>query len=594
VTETTSQSIVAGPLDLPADGSEPNRWRYLPALDGVRGLAVVAVVLFHFWPDIFPGGFVGVDVFFAMSGFLITGILMTEHRTSGRIDLAAFWGRRVRRLVPAVVVLVIVTAVATVATGTGSALQLADSVGALTWTTNLITAFSGGSRVFLHNSRTTIDHLWSLAIEEQFYLVWPPVALLVFRRIRGRRAQVAVALALVAASAGAMGAIGGEHAYFRTDTRAFELLGGAALALSGWAGRRRAPALTSSLALVGFSGLVLFVAFARSGDEWMYPWGFLLISASSLALVAAAVHPSRALTFVLESRPMRHLGQVSYGVYLWHIPVQRLLSSKRIGFDGAGLQIVRFAVLALVVEASFRFIEQPFRRRRLRLGWREVGLGYVAAAAAILLLVPATQRDVAAQWDAIDAPPKVAAGQQRVLVLGDLVGAVAASGLREDDSLAVWSLADPGCPSGSEPLLDGRRPLDVDDFCGHWPDRWRRGIERFRPDVVVLGGGYWDTLEQRDHPDGSTDAYFQRLVDRQLEVIAATRTDAVVEVVRMGDWSGLIDSSQRPLGQRTAATDAYDGVVDQLYVTHPGVRVLDVSGMGGWDDLRSLRSSSLR
>ena len=127
MTETDdSPIIVAGPLDGAPGEARQRRWHYLPALDGVRAVAVIAVVLFHFWPDAFPGGFVGVDVFFAMSGLLITGILMNEHGTTGRIDLGAFWGRRVRRLVPAVVVLVVVTAVATWATGTDSARQLAD------------------------------------------------------------------------------------------------------------------------------------------------------------------------------------------------------------------------------------------------------------------------------------------------------------------------------------------------------------------------------------------------------------------------------------------------------------------------------------
>ena len=119
-------------------------WSYLPVLDGVRGVAVVAVVLFHFWVAWFPGGFVGVDLFFVMSGFLITGMLGTELTLSGRLNLKAFWGRRARRLVPAVVVLVIVTSVVMALTSTGSSRQFANALGGLTWTTNIVEAMFGG------------------------------------------------------------------------------------------------------------------------------------------------------------------------------------------------------------------------------------------------------------------------------------------------------------------------------------------------------------------------------------------------------------------------------------------------------------------
>ena len=580
--------IVAGPLDVEP---RPDRWSYLPALDGVRALAVVAVVVFHFWPDTFPGGFVGVDVFFAMSGLLITGILQTEHRRDGRVDLRAFWGRRVRRLVPAVVALVVVTSVAVVLTGTGSSRQLADALGALTWTTNLVEAFLGGSRMWLHNSRTTLDHLWSLAIEEQFYLVWPLVTVVVFRRVGTRRARVGITLALIALSALSMGLVGGVHAYFRTDTRAFELLAGAALALSGWVVARPPAWVTTLLGASGLVGLGLIVAFVDPGDDWMYPWGFLVVSVCSMLLVAAAVHPPPWMSAVLESRPMRHLGRVSYGVYLWHIPVLRILSSQRMGFDGPFLHVVRFAVLAVLVEASYRFVEEPFRRKRVRLGWPQFVGGYAGALASIALLVPATIRDRDGQWDAIDQPPTVAAGQTRVLVVGDLVGASAAYGLAKDDSLAVWSLADPGCPSASNTTyLDHGRPLDIDEFCEHWEQRWTRGIARFRPDIVVLGGGYWDTLEQRGAPNASTPAYFRGILDRQLGAIRAEDPDVEIDVVTVDDWTDLIDVRQRSRADRLAAIASYDEAVDEV----AGQQAIHVIHIADLDALRTLDAAALR
>lgn len=574
-----NDGIVAGPA---GDAGRAGRWQYLPALDGIRALAVVAVVLFHYWPDTFPGGFVGVDVFFAMSGLLITGILQSEHRRSGGIDLRAFWGRRVRRLVPAVVVLVVVTAVATVLTGTGSSRQLADSVGALTWTTNLVEAVFGGSRTWLHNSRTTLDHLWSLAIEEQFYLVWPLVAVVLFRRLRSRRAQVGVTMVLVALSALAMGLVGGIHAYLRTDTRAFELLAGAALALSGWVLARPPAWLSGLLAAGGAAGLGVFVALVDPGDEWMYPWGFVLISVCSTALVASAAHPAPWMAAVLQSRPMRHLGQVSYGVYLWHIPVLRLLSSKRMGFEGPALHLVRFVVLALVVEASYRWVEEPFRRGRSALGWRQFAGGYLVAAAALLLLVPATSRDIDEQWDPIDGPPAAAAGATKWMVVGDIYGAAFAANASWGDA-AVWSLADPGCPgllgSGLDDGLefdDGGRPLAIEDrpYCEHWRERWTRAVERFDPDAVLVANGFWDTLpldlDGRPIVGDDLDDLYTDLVDRQVRSLldAGVSADSIT-LVALGNWDDIVDVSQQgQLDERADAVAAYDRAIAAAVEAH--------------------------
>ena len=572
----------------PIAGRSDRGWSYLPALDGVRALAVVAVVLFHFWPATFPGGFVGVDVFFVMSGFLITGIIEAEHYRSGGVDLRRFWGRRIRRLVPAVVVLVVVTAVATVLTGTASARQFADSVGALTWTTNLVEAFLGGSRALLHNPRTTIDHLWSLAIEEQFYVVWPLVALLLLRRVRGRRRRVAIVLGLVAASALANGLVGGPGAYFRTETRAFELLAGAALALAGWGALRIGAALASLLAGLGLVGLVAVVPAVSSTGEWMYPWGFLLITAIAAALVAAAVHPPAWLRTALCSPPIRHLGQVSYGVYLWHIPVLRLLSSTRTGLDGPLLHLLRLAVLVVVVEVSFRFVEQPFRTGRLPLRWPQFAVGYGAATVAVLLLVPATGRDIDGQWDAIDPPPSVTPGQTRVLVLGDLVGAAVATGLERDASSAVWSLVDPGCPlDTSADYLDGEQSLEVDEFCLHWAVRWTRAVRRFGPDVVVLAAGYWDSLAVRGSSDGPTGSRLDAVVRQRTRVLGeAGVDDGSIVLVSVEEAGDLLAPAQRPLDQREAALDRYRAALEGVADSTGCCAVASVDVADGWDDLR--------
>jgi len=588
-------------------------WRYMPALDGVRALAVLAVVAFHYWPDVFPGGFLGVDVFFVMSGFLITGILQSEHGRTGGIDLRAFWGRRIRRLVPAVVVLVIVCSLAAWATGTGSTRQLADSVGALTWTTNLIEAFFGGSRIWLANPRTMLDHLWSLAIEEQFYLLWPLLALLLLRRVASPRARVAAVMGGVAASAALMGWIGGIHAYFRTDTRAFELLIGAALALTGVVGggsRRptgqtmpRSTAVRSTaLALVAVGVLGVYVAFVDPLSDWMFPGGFLLLALSAAVLVAVAADPPPLVAAVLEAGPVRRLGQVSYGVYLWHIPVLRVLSPGRTNLGGLSLNLLRLVVLAALVELSFRFVEEPIRRGRVPFGGKALALGYGLAAVSLLTFIGPVRKDLERQWDPADGPPRVAAGDTRVLVMGDLLGAFIAGTIdeapdRADDGLAVWSLADAGCPAIEDgDFREGPGPLEVDDYCDHWRERVPRAIDRFDPDVVLIAGGYWDTLElRRDGKvvagDDLVDTY-RGVIESQVEMASVGGRRVVL--VQVDDWERLFGADQRNVAERASAAGAYNQALEAVVAAagSADVDVLEVPGRATWGSVAELATET--
>lgn len=585
-------------------------WAHLPALDGLRAVAVVAVVLFHYWEAQFPGGFVGVDLFFVLSGYLITGILVTERRRHGRIDLRAFWGRRVRRLVPAVVALVVATSVAAALVGEGSTRQVAHSLGALTWTTNLVEVAFGQSRIWQLHRYTVLDHLWSLAIEEQFYLVWPLVLLGVLR-LRSRGARLAAVGALIVASATAMGVVGGLHAYLRTDTRAFELMAGAALALAVGGGRPKLGAVASSaLALVGLGTVVGFVAFARPGDAWMYPWGFAVIAAAGVALVAAAASPPVWLAVAFGARPVRHLGRLSYGVYLWHIPVLRLVTAERLGVDGVGLRAAQLAVLAAVVELSYRFVEQPFRERRVPLGARHVAVGYAVALVALVPMVGVVRDDVANRWNTLQPMPTATAGQRRVMVVGDLVGATIGRGLSDRDVAGdaadvVWPIADAGCPTADHPAGDpaGRirpfdergQPLSPDESCRHWRARWRDAVDRFDPDVVVVAAGFWDTFELRRGDrtiDGDAlEQRYRAVVDEQVRIAAAGDPRRRVLVARIDDWSALLEPGQDTRARR-AAIDAYNRAIDAA-VAERGGEVWAVGGTPDWDALADLGGSGL-
>ena len=569
-------------------------WKYLPALDGIRAFAVAAVVVFHFWPSVLPGGFIGVDIFFVMSGFLITSMMNVEHERHDRIDLAAFWGRRIRRLVPAVLVLVTVCSVALWWTDTGSALYIAHAGGALTWTTNLVEAFFGRSPVFLHNTNTVLDHLWSLAIEEQFYLVWPIAGLLLVRKVASPSRRVMIVGVAIAASATSMAFAGPVVGYFRTDARAFELLAGAALAYSGVTQRPLDARWCGAAAAAGFIVLGAVSVLVEPQDAWLYPWGFLVITAAATLLVAAATNPPTWLVGVLERRAVRHVGQVSYGIYLWHIPVFRILSSGRTGIDsGWLLAAVRLAVLAAVVEASYRFVEQPFRTGRVRFGWGAAGVGYAIALASLLLMVPTAREDWNRRWDSPVEMPTAAQGQRRVLVTGDLSAIVLGDRLagEPDDSdddpgsaLAVWTIADAGCSMASGPddnreVLRGEESERASGYCRNWPTRWTHAAAAFHPDVAVVSAGFNDTSpmvdgDQRLSPEAAEAVY----VEATRAGIASLRSGHAgierVYLVTVEDWSALALAGGVWSPERVELQRRYNDALATVADSDPGVSVV--------------------
>ena len=262
-------------------------------------------------------------------------------------------------------------------------------------------------------------------------------------------------------------------------------------------------------------------------------------------------------------------------------------------------------MLALVVEASFRWIEKPFRTRRLPFRAPQFALSYAAAGAAVLLLIPATFRDIEAQWDPIDSPPKVASGDERWMIVGDLYGAALASILADDGPPGVWSIADPGCPGllGSgiaegASFDDGGRPFDVEDqpYCEHWKERWGRSADRFEPDVVVLASGYWDTLPidvgGRPLSEDEVGPLYRRLVDAQVETLRRAGVDADrIVVVSVASWDDIVGPSQRDaLDDRRDAVAAYARAVDSI-AGEAGLRRLEV--VAG-DDLEDSIRRALR
>lgn len=421
-------------------------------LDGLRAVAVLLVVVYHLFPSAFlHSGFVGVDAFFVISGFLITSLLLRERAATGRIALRAFWVRRARRLLPALALVVTVSASAAWLVGGDVLVGLGRQVlGAATFSYNWLSIAAGTSYFsagMAGGQPELLRNLWSLAVEEQFYVLWPlllPLVLLV----RGRVARVAVALALATGSAVwavAAQAAGASitRAYFGTDTHAFGLLLGVALAFAlarvpspspeGALVRPEgalAPAATlriaATLATVGVVALTaLVVISAWPGGASNYPTVPLAASLATAVLIAAAVHPASPLGAALDVAPLRWIGERSYGIYLWHWPVVVLLGQAAVGrFTDATVPIpvgIAAALVTTVAAAlSYRLLEQPVRRLGFRGALRALGarlggaparrFGALTTLAAGVLVVGGTTAAVAAAPAVSSSEAVVAAG----------------------------------------------------------------------------------------------------------------------------------------------------------------------------------------
>ena len=373
------------PVPAPPDRLPPQR--YLPGLDGMRALAVIAVVIFHSSLGILPGGFLGVEVFFVISGYIITRALLAERRTRGRIDLRGFWMRRARRLLPALFLLLLAAAGYSVLfEGTQVADLRHDIVAALVYVTNWDLIATGETYFDSFERPSLLRHLWSLAVEEQFYLIWPLV-IGGGLAVMGRGSLLTLIVAGIAASAIAMALLyepGGDvtRIYYGTDTRASGLLIGAALAFLWNANPQAASAgivrrsAIGLLGLAGLAGVAAFLVFVDGGTPFLYQGGFALVGLATAALIVAATSERSILASALGTPLLRWFGVRSYGIYLWHWPVMMLTRpGVDVPFDGLPLFAMQVAITLWLSEASYRWVEVPVRtgalgrlRRRLD-GW---------------------------------------------------------------------------------------------------------------------------------------------------------------------------------------------------------------------------------
>jgi peptidoglycan/LPS O-acetylase OafA/YrhL len=504
---------------------------HIPALDGLRGLAVVAVVAFHA-NGALPGGYLGVDLFFVLSGFLITGILVREHERFGAVDLRAFWIRRARRLLPALLALVPAVAVyARVLAPPEDAANLrADALATLGYVANWRAIYARKSYWEIFAAPSPLEHTWSLAIEEQFYVVWPLVVSLVLVVLRRtRRALFATCIVFATASACVMyftwNAERTSRAYMGSDARAAAILVGAALAVALAPGVTLGPRAARALDIAGvLAGVGLGLAWATIDGQsaFLYRGGFWLTEIAALVLIACAViAPHGLVARVLALRPLVGLGLISYGLYLWHWPVDVVLSPERVRLRPLPLNALRIAIALAISIASYRFIERPIRTRGVFFA-RPIVVVPSSFILALLVLFAGTGRRPSRPALAVPTPaaptpaPSASAasvrwpdfnsvkssvlplrgdlppGTLRILVLGDSVGQYLGEAMRFQQSAAqafVAQRAVGACSIHEAAVYYVKGERMTGTSCSA---TWVEDAAELRPDVtlITLGGAF--------------------------------------------------------------------------------------------------------
>lgn len=553
---------------------------YSPGIDGLRGLAVLAVVVFHAGPSTWlPGGFLGVSLFFTLSGYLIATLVLVEVESAGHLSLSQFWARRIRRLVPALLVATaLVIALAHVIELPRS--TRGELLGGLGYVANWVQLASGKSYAELFQTPSALTHLWSLAIEEQFYVVFPFAAWVVARRWPSRLRTaflVGAVLVTVAGAATAWFMNDQAFAYYSTLTRAPEIGVGILLAVA-----TRQPAVGHSrlATVVGIGGLVVtLMAWRWSGvtDAWIARGGLVTFALASTALVAAAIRPGPFST-ALGWRPLRSLGRISYGLYLFHWPVVVLLSYPRVHLTPVPLFLARSALSLGLTLVSYFLVEQPIRHGRVA-GLASsgpairVGLGALALAAVVVLVavpVPPVVEQIASGRPApalVEAGPTTAAlppidgatsttrpGPPVALILGDSVPnwlvRDGASGL-DPTQIALIDGSSEGC-DGAEGAPVGRAGtgvvVSVPETCTGWRAQYPPLLDGRPVDVTILVVGSGAVLDRKldgeFHGPCSAEgrAWYRADVEARLTYLTS-RVGRVVVVLPAWaeDWSGWVN-----------------------------------------------------
>lgn len=599
--------------------------RDIPALDGIRAIAVALVLAGHGGVPGVAGGFIGVDVFFVLSGFLITSLLLDEFRRTERIDLKGFWIRRAKRLLPAMVLMTLAVVIARPLFPSEAVTSLReDAVGAFFWMANWVFVAADTDYFSQGATPSPLQHTWSLAVEEQYYLLWPllvlAAALLVRRRSTGAVRVVVFALAVLGVVGSAVAAIllsgdAGElnRVYFGTDTRAQALLIGAAaaallvrdwsaLTVSGTLIRTRWRRWVAwTLPVIGIAVLALAAHLATgSADEFHH--GLLIVVAVGAVLVVAPValdqdgYVARALAWF----PLVTLGVISYGVYLWHWPIFLILNGERTGLSGWSLLALRCAVTIAVSWVSWWAIEQPVRHWRpqhvpmLRLAAATVATAAVVTMTVVPVSIPtrpagpdvmaaaATEQDIGAERAVpVGPPPALPPGTQTVAVFGDSVAWTLMRYLPATPGFHFSDYTTIGCGiARGGPYRSAGETLNQKPECDSWPERWAQRIAHDRPQTVLLMIGRWEVVDRTWHGrwmhvgNDAYDAYLKGELQRALDILSSTGARVVVTTAPYNRRGERSDGTLYPEDQ-PGRVQAWNTMLRNVVGQRPNVSVLD-------------------
>ncbi len=592
------------PVEIP---SVSGGHQYFPALDGLRAFAVAGVIAYHFGFHWANGGYLGVDLFFVLSGFLITSLLASEWASTKRIGLRSFWARRAKRLLPAVLVLLLVLTLYDWLGGPNISSDTfrPDAIATLFYYANWHLIFTHQSYFTQFLAPSPLKHTWSLAIEEQFYLFWPLIALVMFRLAKRRRAHgsrafprrlaLIVTTVLALASAVEMAllfrrGVDPSRIYYGTDTRSFELFIGAILALVVTARPDHPPRVRRALHVAGpLCAVALGALWVTAGDDlgnpsaWMYRGGLVLAGILAAVVIASVAQPHAGpLGMVMSIAPLRWIGRISYGLYLWHWPVYVLMTDVTTGLSGDALLLARLAATLGAATASFYLIERPVRRYRWK-GWPFTlatlsAVGVTALAIVLGTLPEATavssQPDYAsvrvvsptARPDPLPAPIVLPPGQVvsaaqplRVITIGDSLMFDAELGIKAAlGATGEATVVTHGFPGWG---LINDRNFKVD---------LAQTIQQTHAQLI-LGMWSWDNAYALAHP-----VAYRKLLTQAIDVMLAPGNGvdgiAFIEFPAVGPLDSIIDPGlrQQQLQSQNAGTAAWTRLVTSLAAQYPG------------------------
>lgn len=560
------------------------------ALDGLRGIAIATVVAFH--AGGLPGGFLGVDLFFVLSGYLITGLLLRERDESGTVALSNFWTRRARRLFPAIIVLV-------------GAAQLWARTHALPRELDVLNGQSVAAMFYVSNwynilfdvgywsvgpSHSPLNHLWSLAIEEQYYLLFPLFFAIWFARSSKRSVMkfaivcASLAVSSIALSALLYGTLGGNRSYFGTDTRIGAILAGCALAAfvhsrgeSKAAHSARSYTPGNSVIALSALAMIAFWIIMRTTTPFLYNGGFALHAIASLVLIAAvATRPASAFVKALEWRPLVWLGERSYSLYLWHWPLIVVMTREYTGYSGITHMVIVSAAIAAATIVSYELVEHPIRYSKLR------GMRLVATLAVPALVVSAS----ALAWQP-EPPPQFGnealvtpgRGGTRLMLVGDSWArnlGIALAAVDSTHRMSILNMGKGGCGIADAPRqrteTKGEFPTSRD--CTLWPSTWTNTVNAVRPEIAILNVGNWDQALQDFDGTGEFvgachplfhDRYSQK-IDQGLGILGSRGARVYIMTIRDND------------ARAGSGPDCMNNILREAAVRHAarGVQLLDL------------------